>query len=114
MPYASEAVPQGLIYRPAILAQASIRFLNRKYNLDYDQVKTALVTVPDRRGSLRWEDHDTAPVDPEALDKEAAPQARFAMLEATFTEAKTLAALQKDFLDWAYRTGQAAVRLTRR
>ena len=33
--YAAEAVPQGLIYRPAILAQASIRYLNRKYNLDY-------------------------------------------------------------------------------
>jgi hypothetical protein len=108
-PYASEAAPQGLIYRPAILAQASIRFLNRKYSLDYELVKTVLVTTPDRRGSMRWEDHLTDPVDPEALDREPAPQARFAALDFPFSEAKVLAALQKDFLDWVYRGGQAAV-----
>jgi hypothetical protein len=98
-----------LIYRPAILAQASLRFLNRKYNLDYAAVKTALVEAPDRRGSLRWEDFTASPVDERLLDRGPAPQARFAALEAPFTEAKILNALQKDFLDWAYRAGQVTV-----
>jgi hypothetical protein len=107
--YAAEAVPQGLIYRPAILAQASIRFLNRKYNLDYVLTNAALVDAPDRRGVLRWENFSAAPLDPGSLDNEPAPQARFAALEVPFTDAKTLNALQKDFLDYAFRTGQVSV-----
>jgi hypothetical protein len=49
-------------------------------------------------------------VDPAILDEAPDPQARFAVLEAPFNDAKTLAALQKDFLDWAYRAGQVTVR----
>ncbi|MGW8250877.1 MAG: hypothetical protein ACWGO1_09565, partial [Anaerolineales bacterium] len=54
-PYPPEAESLGLLYRPALLAQADIRFVNRKYNLDYDLLLSALVLDPDRRGSLRWD-----------------------------------------------------------
>ena len=108
-PYPAEAFSQGLVYRPTILAQASIRFLNRKYNLDYVQQKTVIVQKPDRRGVVRWDNFTAAPVDPSTLDEALDPQARFASLEAPFSEAKVMTALQKDFLDWAYRTGQVTV-----
>lgn len=109
-PYPEEATSQGLLYRPALLAQATIRFLNRKYDLDYELRRTALVAQPDRRGVVRWEDHPAGPLDPGRLDDQPDPQARFASLEAPLSEAKTLSALQKDFLDWVYRTSQAMVR----
>jgi hypothetical protein len=96
-----------LIYRPAILAQASLRFLNRKYNLDSLVQKSALVTAPDRRGVVRWEEVLVAPVDSRSLDSGPAPQARFASLEAPFND--VISGLEKDFLDWAYRTGQVTV-----
>ena len=108
-PYPAEAFSQGLVYRPTILAQASIRFLNRKYNLDYVQQKTVIVQNPDRRGMVRWDNFTAAPVDPSTLDEALDPQVRFASLEAPFSEAKVMTALQKDFLDWAYRTGQVTV-----
>ena len=57
---------------------------------------------------MRWENFSAAPLDPGSLDKPA-PQARFAALEVPFTDAKTMNALQKDFLDYAYRTGQVSV-----
>ncbi|MDD2696129.1 MAG: hypothetical protein PHD58_09410, partial [Anaerolineales bacterium] len=104
------AVSQGLVYRPVILAQALIRFLNRKYNLDYELRKTALVADPDRRGVVRWEDYEAAPMDRNAFDQRGDPQARFTTLEAPFSDARQMAALQKDFLDWAYRNGQVTVR----
>jgi len=108
--YPDEALSQGLIYRPAILAQASIRFLNRKYNLDYEAVRTSIVTSPDRRGVARWEEFESSPVKPNTLDDRPDPQARFAALEAPFTEARLLSALEGDFQDWVYRTGQVMVR----
>jgi hypothetical protein len=109
-PYPEEAYSQGLLYRPVLLAQAQIRFLNRKYNLDAEIRRTAIVPTPDRRGVVRWENYTSSPIEPRVLDEAPDPQARFAPLEAPFSEAKILSALQKDFMDWVYRSGQATVR----
>ncbi len=66
--YPQEAHTQGLVYRPALLAQASVRFLNRTYDLDYESRSTALTTTPDRRGRIRWEDIQAEGIDARALD----------------------------------------------
>jgi hypothetical protein len=101
---------QGLIYRPAILGQARVRFLNRKYDLDHEETRSVLVSTPDRRGVIRWEEFPAAPLDPKQLDDGPAPEARFASLDAPFSDAKTLASLERDFADWAYRAIQIIVR----
>jgi len=108
LPETAQAI--GLIYRPAILGQASLRFLNRKYNLDYETLSTALVSRFERRAVVRWEEHRSTPLDAQSLDQEPAPNSRFTSLEAPLSEAKAMAALQKDFLDWVYRTSQITVR----
>jgi hypothetical protein len=107
--YPSGVQLQGLLYRPVVAAQASIRFLNRKYNLDYELRRTALVLEPDRRGAVRWENYASPPLDPADLDEAPDPQGRFAGLEAPFTDSRLMAGLQKDFLDWCYRTGDVTV-----
>jgi hypothetical protein len=58
-PYPQEAYSQGLVYRPVLLAQAHIRFLDRKYNLDYEMDTACLVPSADRRGVVRWENLPT-------------------------------------------------------
>jgi hypothetical protein len=108
--FPEDALSQGLIYRPVILAQVGIRFLNHKYNLDTSLQKTVLVEYPDRRGGTRWENYTTLPVDPAGLTDAPDPQGTFSVIEAPFTDIKTLAAMQKDFLDWAYRNTQVIVR----
>ncbi len=105
-----EAASASLIYRPVLLGQARIRLFNRKYNLDYELVRTVRVPDPDRRGVARWDSYLVEPIDPKTLDDRPLPQARFAALDAPFSDAKALAALQKDFADWAYRSGQTTVR----
>jgi len=109
-PMPQEALSQGLVYRPVILAQAEVRFLNRKYNLDYQIRKTALVAEPERRGYVRWEEESAATVDASELDASPDPQARFAMLEAPFNDGKLIAAMQKDFEDWIFRQAEVKVR----
>jgi len=100
----------GLLYRPVLLAQASVRFLNRKYNLDVDIKRTAVVAQPDERGVVRWEEHETPPLDGRALPSQPDPQARFTELPRALQDARSLGALNTDFVDWAYRTTQVTVR----
>ncbi|MFZ6030763.1 MAG: ATP-binding protein [Chloroflexota bacterium] len=107
----ANALSQGLIYRPALLAQARVRLLNRKYNLDSDLYYTTLVLDPDARGQVRWENFKAAYIDPATLDDAPDPQARFVTPAAPLNAARALSALQSDFLDWVYRSSEVTVRV---
>jgi hypothetical protein len=104
------AVPDGLIYSPALIASAQVRFLDRKYNLDSEMVKSVLVKAVDKRGVVRWDDFAAKVPDVAAMDPAPDPQARYASLEAPLTDGKILAALQRDFSDWVYRTSKIIIR----
>ena len=104
------AKPGGLIYRPVLLAQAKIRFIQRKYNLDHEKTETALVTEPDRRGTVRWEDWRANSIDPRSLDQSPVPQATFATLEAPFNDGSILRVMKNDFIDWLFREAEIQVR----
>lgn len=108
-PLPQNAISQGILYRPALVAQADIRFLDRKYDLDVEQIRAALVPDPDRRGVVRWEDYTGNIFDPNALDDAPAYEARFDVLEAPFNDAKIITKLRKDFVDWAYRKSTVKV-----
>jgi hypothetical protein len=108
--YPAEAYSQGLVYRPVILAQANARLYNLKYRLDIDVYKTAVVENPDRRGVVRWDDYLAKVIDQGQLDRAPDPQARFATLDAPLNDARVMNGLEKDFLEWTYRTTQVLVR----
>ncbi|MBN2388912.1 MAG: DUF853 family protein [Anaerolineales bacterium] len=101
----------GVLYRPAILAAAQVRFQDRKYGLDSEAIRSALVVDPDRRGVVRWDEVDSSLPLPAEMDPGPAPEARFAGLDAPFTEARLMAALEKDYRDWIYRTSKITVRV---
>jgi hypothetical protein len=100
----------GLLYRPVLLAQSRTLFLNRKYDLDYELLQSAMVADPDRRGLIRWENFPAAHVDERQLDEKPAPQARFASLDAPLNDAKIMASMNKDFTDWTFRQAKVTVR----
>jgi len=100
----------GLLYRPALLARADIRFLNRKYGLDEMVARTAVVHEPDRRGMVRWDDFLTDGIESRDLEREPVTDGRFAGLEEPLADAKLLKSLQTDFVDWAYRGTEVTVK----
>jgi hypothetical protein len=105
-----DASIEAVLYRPVLLASAQVHFLDRKYGVDAEVVRSALVNAPQRRGTLRWEDF---PYNGPALDQvETSPSgpARYVGLDAPLNDAKLLAALQKDFVDWVYRTSSVKAR----
>jgi hypothetical protein len=100
----------GLIYQPTLFAQASIRFLNRKYDLDIELNQAALVRKPDGRGLVRWKDYLVAGVDVDRLETDPDPEGRFTLIQSPLTDAKVLASLKKDFQDWVFHESQITVR----
>ena len=92
----------GLMYKPTLLAQAVVRYLDRKVNLDHEETVTALAVDVSRRGVVRWEEVLAPRVAPESLDRTPAPESYFADLEAPLTDAKMVKDLEKDFLDYVY------------
>ncbi len=107
---AQNAQQTGIVYKPALIASAKIRFLDRKYGVDADVSRSALVPSPERRGSLRWDDFVYGGGNLDRVETAPAPGARFDVLAATLTDAKLVASLQKDFIDWVYRSSSVKAR----
>jgi len=100
----------GISYHPTILASAQVRFLDRRYNLDSQQVRSTIVTTLDKRGVVKWDDFIRNVPDEKSMDPAPDPQGRFLGLDAPISDAKLLTALQKDFTDWSYRTSKLTIR----
>jgi hypothetical protein len=96
----------GLAYQPALIAQATARFLDRKTGLDEEASSAALVTDPDRRGFIRWEEYMRERIPFESMDDAPLPEARFADLQPPLDDAKKLAQLERDYLDYVYRSAE--------
>jgi hypothetical protein len=101
----------GVLYRPALLAQANIQFTNRKYNLATELVRTALVADPDRRGVVRWDDYlFQKPLSDRDLARQPQRDARFDTIDAPLSDTSALRSLKADFTDWGYRDTTVTVR----
>jgi len=94
----------GTLYRPALLATANVRFLDRKYGVDTELQRAALVKDPDKRSVVRWENHFYGNFPAKRVEHQPAPQARFSTLGAPLNESKQMTALERDFVDWIYRS----------
>ena len=106
----AEAMIEGVVYRPALLASAQVRFLDRKYGVDSELVRAALVAAPEKRGVVRWDDYVYNGPSLDKMDPAPAPSSRFGVIDAPLNDAKLMKALQKDFSDWVYRSSQVKAR----
>jgi hypothetical protein len=101
---------QGTVYRPLLLASAQIRILDRKFNVDAETTKSALVTSLDRRGVVRWEEFPYAGPSLDKVETMPIESARFASIEPPLNDSKLMTALQKDFTDWVFRNSEVTAR----
>ncbi|NQS92367.1 MAG: hypothetical protein HQ574_08150 [Chloroflexi bacterium] len=107
---APQDVNYQVIYKPVLIAQATVRFLKRKYNLDYDQVTTALVKEPDHQGRVRWEDWAVDLIDLDGLEPQARADSHFHELMAPLSDGTKLREMETDYTDWIYHSISASVR----
>ncbi len=106
-----EAMIQNVVYRPVLLGSAEIRFLDRKLGVDSSVTRAVLVEKPGQSSSMRWEDFPYKNSGLDKLEAASTPGARFGSLDAPLNDSKRVAAMQKDFADWVYRTSAVKARV---
>ncbi len=99
-----EIARKGMLYRPALLAQATVRFLDRKSGVDAVKTFTTLDPQPDRRGFIRWDESERAALDNDDLDSGPEAEASFAQLDAPLSDAKLMKKISSDFTDHIYQS----------
>lgn len=107
---ASQAMIQGVMYRPSLLAAAQVRLLDRKYGVDTEITRAVLVDSLDRRGIVRWEEFAYAGPSLDKVDTMPAPSAKFNSIDSPLNDSKLMTALQKDFTDWVFRNSEVTAR----
>src|SRR5215208_3665747 len=107
----AEVMIDGVIYRPTLLASAEVHVLDRKHGVDSELTRAALVKTPDKRGSIRWEDHPLSANILDSVEPSPVPSARFSSIDSPLNDVKLMTAMQKDFTDWVYRTSAVKARV---
>jgi hypothetical protein len=98
----------GYVYRPGLVAQAQLRFSQRKYNVDSEIKKAALVTDAPA-GGLRWEDFEHEEIDERRLEARPPADAAFGALTGDFSDAAKLKNLEREFSDWIFRNAEIQI-----
>ncbi len=99
----------ALVYRPFLLAQASVRYLDRRTGVN--TVRQYAYHVPDvpRIGLIHWEQYTAAPVDPSALAGMPLAGAVFAELPPGLGDEKRLRELQAEVVEQIFHTASLVV-----
>jgi len=94
-----------LAYRPALLAQAVVRYASTKAQLNTDRRFACLVPDPSPDFAPHWRENETAAFAPDSLSR-TVPRSvvRRGVVPIALTNVKKLAAWQKDFVAYLYRT----------
>ena len=109
---AFDATALKTLYRPGLMAQARVAYLDRKYNLSQEVVYTARIDEMKRKGLVRWENQLVSSLDPDILAASPAKNARFDTIEDLPLDDSTFVkGLEADFVDWIYRTQTMTVRV---
>ena len=106
----ADALIEGVYYRPALVALAKVRVLDRKLGVDSELTRAALVMTLEKRGSVRWEEYEANPQTLENVETVPVPGARFGTVDAPLNDSRLMTAIQKDFVDWVLRNSSVQAR----
>jgi hypothetical protein len=106
--FPGEAGGQGKVYQPGLIFQAQVRYFSKQYEVNQVVRKTALLTEAPQ-GMPQWENLVHNEIDPATLARSPQSGLKFTPLPGWISTKKKLDDLQKDFIDWIYRTGAMTI-----
>ncbi len=91
-----------LLYVPALLAQATVRFTHNKTNTS--EVLWYAFTLPElpRMAYVEWEDYQAEPFDPNSLELDAPGEAFYADIPPALAAGGGLTNLRDNLVEWMY------------
>lgn len=98
-----------LAYLPVLLAQAAVRYQDRKANIFTARIYAYQIPDLSRTGLIHWENYTSTPVESRRLAHEPFGPAIFAEPAAGLTESKRMTTLKKELVDMLYTTARLIV-----
>ena len=98
-----------LLYRPVLLAQAVVRYLDRKTGVEDDQRWAFQVPNVEGAGFIRWSDYQATPADPAQISQEPFGMAYYGTPSAGLADSKRMTALKTELIDYVYRSAAITV-----
>ncbi len=110
MPATGSIEAEGLVYKPALLAQAEVRYIVQKYGMEYTHKMSTLVSEG-TRNLLDWEKFAWRPYERNELQSAPMPNSLFALLPGWLSDAKAATGFRQDFEDWVFRNGTIRIKV---
>jgi len=92
----------SLVYEPALLASATVGFVDRKRKVDEEKQVCLLVQPGDLGAAVDWENADPVELDVRQLEEQPEPDAVFGAVPSELSTAAKVKALANDFAAYLY------------
>jgi hypothetical protein len=99
----------SLAYKPVLLAQAAVRYQDKKTQLYTARTYTYMIPSLERSGLVHWDEFATVPVDPKRVSGEPLGAAIFGELAPGLTDTKRLQSLRGELTDMLYNTARLVI-----
>jgi hypothetical protein len=101
--------PQGIVYKPQVLALAKLHYVDAKLSLDSWQTQTLLAPLADDGTSVQWDAAETSALSLSALDEQPVADAAFDALPAGSLRAAFWTAAPKALAMQLYQSAHCTV-----
>lgn len=98
-----------LAYKPVLLAQAAVRYQDRKANLFTARYYNYRIDDLPRSGLIHWDEYAADPIDTRNLSSEPFGNAVYGDPSAGLTDSKRITALKKEMVDALYNTARLSI-----
>jgi hypothetical protein len=98
-----------LLYKPVLLAQLGVRYLDKKSNLETEQHWAFQVPNVDIAGFVRWGESQVAPIEINQLASEPYGAAAYGHPSAGLVDAKRMKTLRDEVVDYVTRTASLTI-----
>ncbi|MBC7813391.1 MAG: DUF87 domain-containing protein [Burkholderiales bacterium] len=96
----------AMIYKPVLLAQAAVRYADRKTNTFTARSYAFRVPGLERNGIVHWQEFEAAAIDAKRVSGEPFTQALYGDLTPGLSDARRLTQLQRELIDLLYNTAR--------
>ncbi|MBN1967403.1 MAG: DUF87 domain-containing protein [Anaerolineae bacterium] len=98
-----------LVYKPILMAQAAVRYMDRKTNTNTVRQHAYHVSNVPKVGFVQWEQYVAAPIDVRSIAHEPFDRAAYGELTAGLSDSSRLKQLEKEVVDQLYHAAHLTV-----
>jgi hypothetical protein len=97
------------LYKPVLLVQLAVRYLDRKTGVAQDEHWAFHVPNVENSGLVAWRESQVPPIDPGQISAEPFGEAFYGTLATGLTDSKRMSALKNEAIDYVYRSATLVI-----